>query len=123
MVEVYERVLAPAVFQPFAVDLARRLSAWSPRRVLELAAGTGVLTREILAVLPSVELTATDLNPAMVRFGRERVPRAAWQEADAMNLPFPDGGFDLVACQFGVMFVPDKPAAFREVRRVLGPEG
>src|SRR5947208_14416464 len=103
MAEVYERVLAPAVFRPFAVDLAGRVSALAPGLVLELAAGTGVLTRELLALLPSVELTATDLNPAMVRFGRERVPRAAWEEADATNLAFGDRRFELVACQFGVM--------------------
>jgi SAM-dependent methyltransferase len=115
-------VVAPTVFQPFGVDLARRVSAHAPARVLELAAGTGVLTRELVAVLGAAEVTATDLNDAMVDFGRSRTP-GAWQRADAMDLPFSDGEFDLVACQFGAMFFPDKPAAFAEVRRVLTPDG
>jgi SAM-dependent methyltransferase len=123
MPEAYERWLAPTVFQPFAVDLARRACARAPARVLELAAGTGVLTRELVAVLPGAVVTATDLNAPMVDFARQRTPRATWLEADAMDLPFGPAEFDLVACQFGVMFFPDKPAAFAEARRVLAPDG
>ena len=123
MPEAYERWLAPTVFQPFARDLARRVSARAPHRVLELAAGTGVLTRELVAAVASAEVTATDLNDAMVDFGRRQAPGAAWRQADAMALPFDAGQFDVVACQFGVMFFPDKPAAFAEARRVLTPEG
>jgi SAM-dependent methyltransferase len=123
MPEAYERWLAPAVFHPFAVELAGRVAARRPGRVLELAAGTGVLTRELLAALPGADVTATDLNAAMVDFGRGRAPGATWRQADAMNLPFDAGWFDAVACQFGVMFFPDKPAAFAEARRVLTPEG
>jgi SAM-dependent methyltransferase len=121
MPAAYERWLVPAVFRPFALDLARRAAAHTPGPVLELAAGTGVLTRELLAVAGSV--TATDLNDAMVDLGRDRVPGARWRQADALRLPFDDGGFDLVASQFGVMFLPDKPAAFAEARRVLAPGG
>jgi SAM-dependent methyltransferase len=123
MPEAYERWLAPTVFHPFAVDLARRVSAHAPRRVLELAAGTAVLTRELVAVVPSAELTATDLNDAMVDFGRQRAPGAAWRQADAMDLPFGAGQYDLVVCQFGVMYFPEKRVAFAEARRVLTPEG
>jgi SAM-dependent methyltransferase len=123
MPEAYERWLAPAVFRPFAVDLAQRAARLTPRRVLELAAGTGVLTRELAAAIPTAEVIATDLNPAMVEFGSRRAPGAAWQQADALDLPFPDRQFDLVVCQFGVMFFPDRPAAFREARRVLTPGG
>ena len=123
MPEAYERWLAPAVFRPFAAELAGRVTARRPGRILELAAGTGVLTRELLAALPDSELTATDLNPAMVALGRRRAPAAAWREADAMNLPFRADRFDAVACQFGVMFFPDKPAAFAEARRVLTRDG
>ncbi len=123
MPEAYERWLAPTVFRPFAVDLARRASTRSPKRVLELAAGTGVLTRELVAALPEAAVMATDLNAAMVGFGRRRVPGATWRQADAMDLPFGPAEFDLVACQFGVMFFPDKPAAFSEARRVLVPDG
>jgi SAM-dependent methyltransferase len=123
MPEAYERWLVPAVFHPFAVDLARRAARLSPRRVLEIAAGTGVLTRELVTAIPSAEVTATDLNAAMVEFGSRQAPGAAWQRADALHLPFDDEQFDLVVCQFGVMFFTDKPAAFREVRRVLTAEG
>jgi len=91
--------------------------------VLELAAGTGVLTTELLAALPAADVTATDLNTAMVEFGSRQAPGAEWRQADALDLPFGDGEFDLVACEFGVMFFPDKPAAFAQVRRVLAPGG
>jgi SAM-dependent methyltransferase len=123
MPEAYERWLAPAVFHPFALDLAQRAARLTPRRVLEIAAGTGVLTRELVAAIPAAEVTATDLNAAMVEFGSRQVAGAAWQQADAQRLPFDDRRFDLVVCQFGVMFFPDKPAAFREARRVLTPHG
>jgi SAM-dependent methyltransferase len=123
MPEAYDRWLAPSVFRPFAQDLARRAAGLRPRRVLEIAAGTGVLTGEVVTALPSADLTATDLNAAMVEFGSRRAPGATWRQADAQALPFGDGQFDLVACQFGVMFFPDKPAAFGEVRRVLRPGG
>ncbi|MFF7074064.1 class I SAM-dependent methyltransferase [Streptomyces pseudovenezuelae] len=119
----YEQYLVPVVFRPFAEDLAARAAELSPGRVLELAAGTGVLTSVLLSAAPSVELTATDLNEAMVTFGSARAPGAVWRQADAQRLPFPDGGFDLVVCQFGVMFFPDRVAAFREIRRVLAPGG
>ena len=123
MSEAYDRWLAPTVFRPFAVDLARRVAARRPRRVLELAAGTGVLTRELLAAPDTAEVTATDLNEAMVEFGRRHVPGATWQTADALDLPFDAGRFDVVVHQFGVMFFPDKPAAHAEARRVLEPDG
>jgi SAM-dependent methyltransferase len=123
MAEAYERWLVPTVFRPFAVDAARRVSIHAPSRVLELAAGTGVLTRELAAALPSAEVTATDLNQAMVDLGRHQAPSARWRQADATSLPFDDGEFDVVACQFGVMFFSDKPAAFAETRRVLLPGG
>jgi SAM-dependent methyltransferase len=121
MPAAYEQWLTPTVFRPFAVDLARRVSARAAGRVLELAAGTGVLTRELIGV--SGDVVSTDLNTAMVDLGRESVPQASWQQADAMSLPFDAREFDLVACQFGVMFFPDKRSAFAEVRRVLTPGG
>ncbi|WP_030397347.1 class I SAM-dependent methyltransferase [Kitasatospora purpeofusca] len=123
MPAAYEQYLVPVVFQPFAGDLAARAAALRPRRILELAAGTGVLTSALLAAAPSAEVTATDLNEAMVALGSARSPGAVWRQADAQRLPFPDGGFDLVACQFGVMFFPDRIGAFTEVRRVLAPSG
>jgi SAM-dependent methyltransferase len=123
MPEAYERWLGPAVFQPFAADLARRVAARQPRQLLELAAGTGVLTRELLDGVAGAEVTATDLNEAMVEYGRGLAPEAHWRQADALRLPFADGQFDAVVCQFGVMFFPDKPAAFSEARRMLAPGG
>jgi len=123
MPQAYDRWLAPSVFQPFAADLAPRAANSAPRQLLEIAAGTGVLTRELVTAIPAGRVTATDLNAAMVEFGSRRVPLAAWRQADALRLPFDDRQFDLVICQFGVMFFPDRPAAFGEMRRVLAPGG
>src|SRR3954449_8734100 len=123
MSTAYDEHLVPAVFRPYADDLADRVARHRPRDVLELAAGTGVLTAAMLARLPEARVTATDLNVAMVDVGSARVPAARWQQADAMQLPFGDASFDLVACQFGVMFFPDRPAAYGEVARVLRPGG
>ncbi|MDH6214320.1 class I SAM-dependent methyltransferase [Streptomyces pseudovenezuelae] len=123
MPEAYERHLVPVFFQPFAADLAARAAALRPRTVLELAAGTGALTSAVLTAVPTASVVATDLNEAMVTAGSAREPRADWRQADAQELPFEDGSFDLVVCQFGVMFFPDRPAAYAEVRRVLAPQG
>ncbi len=126
MPELYDRFLVPLQFEPFAQDLAQRLGTVTSGQLLELAAGTGVVTRALARTLPgSVDITATDLNPAMLEQAKTYagLERVAWREADAMALPFPDGAFDYVVCQFGVMFFPDKPAAFREARRVLRPGG
>lgn len=124
--ELYERYLVPLIFMQYAQDLCERLLPLEPARVLEIAAGTGVVTRALARTLsPATAIVATDLNQPMldvaVRIGTVRP--VAWQAADAMQLPFPAEGFDAVACQFGVMFFPDKPRAFAEVRRVLRPGG
>jgi SAM-dependent methyltransferase len=125
--EMYDRHLGPMFFAPFARDLAARLEL--PRRpgasVLEVAAGTGILTEELRRRLPAdVQLVASDLNAPMLAVARRRLasqtlPDVAWQEADATSLPFGDRTFDAVLCQFGVMFFPDKPRAAREAFRVL----
>lgn len=124
--QLYDRLLVPLIFQPYADDLAARAAQRDARRVLELAAGTGVVTRQLVARLPAdTDLVATDLNPAMLeqaqRTGVARPVR--WQAADAMDLPFDDAAFDLVVCQFGIMFFPDRVAALAEARRVLRPGG
>jgi SAM-dependent methyltransferase len=124
--KLYDTYLVPLIFQPYADDLARRLAARPLRRVLEIAAGTGVVTRALDSALPEhVDIVATDLNQAMLdhaqAIGTRR--RVTWRAADAMQLPFGDGEFDAVVCQFGVMFFPDKSKAFAEVRRVLAPDG
>lgn len=124
--ELYERYLVPMIFAPYAADLACRAAALQPARVLEMAAGTGALTRELARQLPpQASIVATDLNPPMLERARAAGTSRPvdWQVANAMQLPFDDGSFDLVACQFGVMFFPDKPAAFAEARRVLAPGG
>lgn len=123
MPEAYERGLVAAVFRPFAVDLAERVARLRPGHVLEVAAGTGALTSALVAALPSVVVTATDLSVPMVESGAARVPGARWRQADALRLPFENGQFDVVACQFGAMFFPDKPAGFAEARRVLTAAG
>jgi ubiquinone/menaquinone biosynthesis C-methylase UbiE len=123
---LYERVLVPLIFQPYADDIARRLAQLAPARVLELAAGTGVVTRRLAATLPaSTAITATDLNPAMLEeAARHPIARAvAWQQADACAPPFPHESFDAVVCQFGAMFFPDRVRAYAVARRMLSPGG
>jgi ubiquinone/menaquinone biosynthesis C-methylase UbiE len=120
--ELYDRHLGPVFFEPYAIDLARRLPD-SAKRVLEVASGTGRVTRQ-LAARPG-ELVATDLNEAMLARARTVVtdPRIEWRVADMQALPFADSSFDAVVCQFGLMFVPDKLLALREMRRVVRPGG
>lgn len=124
--ENYDRYLRPLLFEPYAVDLAGRLELRAGMRVLELACGTGIATRHLRAELDSAStLTATDLNQAMLDCARERLGSDGieWRQADATSLPFADGSFDAVVCQFGWMFFPDKPQAAREARRVLARGG
>jgi len=126
MPEFYDHYLVPLMFQPFALDIAERIHGLKPDRVLELAAGTGIVTRALVRSLPaSVAITATDLNPAMLERAKTHpgLERVSWQEADALALPSEDEVFDCVVCQFGVMFFPDKQAGFREALRVLKPGG
>ncbi|MEP6783918.1 MAG: class I SAM-dependent methyltransferase, partial [Acidobacteriota bacterium] len=124
--KIYQTHLVPLLFEDYAADLVTRVAARAPKRVLEIAAGTGVVTRLMAAGLPpSVEIVATDLNPAMLEQATAiTMPHGVdFQIADAMELPFPDQSFDLIVCQFGVMFFPDKGAAMGEMRRVLRPGG
>lgn len=123
--ELYQRHLGPLLFEPYASDMAARLSDLTDGQLLETAAGTGIVTRALARTLPpSVTITATDLNQPMLDFAAAHSPHAIlWQQADAQALPFDDGRFDAVVCQFGAMFFPDKTAAYREARRVLKPGG
>lgn len=124
--EIYERHLGPVLFEPYARDLAARVPT-EASAILEIAAGTGRVTRHLLASLPAAgALVATDLNEPMLVEAERRIPadrRLRFQVADAQALPFSGGAFDAVVCQFGLMFVPDKPLAIREIRRVLRPGG
>jgi SAM-dependent methyltransferase len=124
--QLYEQYLVPLIFAPYADDLAARVANRRPSDVLEVAAGTGVVTRQLARLLPpSTPIVATDLNQAMLEqaaaAGTSRPVR--WQQANALQLPFPDGSFDVVVCQFGVMFFPDKAKAYAEARRVLREGG
>jgi len=123
MPAAYDELLGPALFAPYAKEIAQRAAALAPRRVLELAAGTGIVTRALLAALPEAQVVASDLNAPMVAWASERIPTATWRTADAQALDEEPASYDLVVCSFGVMFFPDKPTAYAEVVRVLAPGG
>ena len=125
--ELYDTYLVPLIFEVYAHDLAERIAALSPKDVLETAAGSGVVTRTLAPRLgPEVRYVVTDLNQPMLDHARSKQSaddRITWQKADALDLPFEGESFDVLGCQFGVMFFPDKVAAFTEARRVLKPAG
>lgn len=125
--EVYDTYLVPLIFESYAADLAARVSASAPRHILETAAGSGVVPRTLAPVLdPNARYIVTDLNQPMLDRAIARQahdPRIQWQQADALKLPFEDEIFDVVCCQFGVMFFPDRVAGYREALRVLRPGG
>jgi SAM-dependent methyltransferase len=124
--ELYDALLVPILFAPYAAELAARAAALAPNDVLKVAAGTGALTRALARALPPAAPAHRDgpehADAQPRRRGRRR-PAVTWRRADALALPFPDARFDLVACAFGAMFFPDRPRAFAEARRVLGPGG
>jgi ubiquinone/menaquinone biosynthesis C-methylase UbiE len=121
--ENYDRYMVPLIFEPFAADLAERAASLAPNAVLEVAAGTGVVTRILAPRLSSnAHYVVTDLNQPMLDYAASRQPpdnRITWRQADALALPFENGCFDLVCCQFGAMFFPDRIVAYREAKRVL----
>jgi SAM-dependent methyltransferase len=122
----YDRLLGPALFEPYAADLVARIPREEGLRVVEIACGTGIVTRRLREALPvSASIVATDLNEPMLVHARSAVGLAGieWRQADAQELPFADGSFDVYVCQFGLMFLPDKVAGLREAHRVLAPGG
>ena len=125
--ENYDRYMVPLIFEPYAVDIARRAASLSPNAVLEIAAGTGVVTRALAPKLsPAASYIVTDLNQPMLDYAASRQrpdTRIQWRQADALALPFENAAFDLVCCQFGAMFFPDRSSAYREAKRVLKPGG
>jgi ubiquinone/menaquinone biosynthesis C-methylase UbiE len=125
--ENYDRFLGPRIFHDFADDVARRVSDLRPRKVLELAAGTGIVTRKLRDLLPDdCAITATDLNPPMLNIARSKFQngeRVYFESADATQLPYDTSDFDAVVCQFGVMFFPNKQRSYEEVFRTLKPGG
>lgn len=122
---LYDRYMVPLLFEPCAKLVAERSARLQPARILETAAGTGIVTRAMSQALPQAQIVATDINPAMLELAaqRDNSERVAFQPADAQDLPFDEGSFDLVLCQFGVMFFPDKVRANGEAHRVLRPGG
>jgi ubiquinone/menaquinone biosynthesis C-methylase UbiE len=125
--ENYDRHMVPLIFESYAADMARRAAALAPKAVLETAAGSGVVTRALAATLAAdISYVATDLNQSMLDYAATRQnadSRISWRQADAQALPFEDATFDLVCCQFGAMFFPDRPSGYREAKRVLRPGG
>jgi ubiquinone/menaquinone biosynthesis C-methylase UbiE len=123
----YDTGLGPVIFVDYADDIARRAAACNPRRVLETAAGTGIVSRRLRDHLPAeAQLTSTDLSPAMLEVAKAKFKpseQVTFQTADAIALPFGDASFEVVVCQFGVMFYPDKDKSNREVHRVLATGG
>ena len=126
MAEFYDSILVPLIFECYADDLANRARAFEPNSVLDVACGTGVLTRSLCRILPETcEIYAFDLHQAML--GRAKMVGTkrpvAWAETDVASLPYPSLSFDVALCQFSIMFFPDRVAAYREIRRVLRPGG
>jgi SAM-dependent methyltransferase len=123
--EIYDRLLVPLIFEPYAQDLAGRIALTGPQNVLETAAGTGVLTAAASRLPAQSRIVASDLNQPMLDRAASKpgLGRVIWQQADALALPFEDRAFDIVACQFGVMFFPDRVKGYSETRRVLRPRG
>jgi SAM-dependent methyltransferase len=124
--ELYDKTLVPLIFAPYARDLATRVQALQPKAVLEVACGTGVVTRALALTLPATcAITATDLSDSMLAYGKSvgTARHVSWCQADVMALPHDSESFDVVVCQFGAMFFANRVAAYREIRRVLRPRG
>ncbi len=125
--ETYDRDMGPVIFVDYAAEMAARAASLNPKNLLETAAGTGIVTRALRDRLPKdVPITATDLNDPMLDIARRKFrdgEAVTFQPADAQDLPFGDGAFDVAVCQFGIMFYPDKEKSFREIHRVLKPGG
>lgn len=122
---LYDRYMGPLLFEPYATHVAERVTLLRPSRILETAAGTGIVTRAVAEALPAAQIVATDINPALVEFAAQhlRSERVIFERADAQDLPYDDESFDLVLCLFGLMFFPDKQRANAEARRVLRSAG
>lgn len=124
--ETYDKYLGPLLFEPYAKDIIERIKKKKFLNVLELACGTGRVTQYLRDILPAdARIVATDINPDMLNIAQNKITgkNIEWKEADMQNIPFKDSEFDLVICQFGIMFVPDKEKAYSEIYRVLKKDG
>jgi ubiquinone/menaquinone biosynthesis C-methylase UbiE len=125
--ELYERYLVPAITALWAADLIERAAPRPGERVLDVACGTGVVARLAAPRVGTGRVVGLDINSGMLAVARS-LPRVAgppieWQEGSVLGMPFPAAAFDLVLCQLGLQFFPDRPAALREMWRVLAPGG
>jgi ubiquinone/menaquinone biosynthesis C-methylase UbiE len=123
--QLYDRYMGPLLFEPYARHVAERVALLRPGRILETAAGTGIVTRALAEAVPAAQIVATDINPAVVEFAAHHLPseRVVFERADAQDLPYESESFDVVVCLFGLMFFPDKVGANAEAWRVLRPGG
>jgi ubiquinone/menaquinone biosynthesis C-methylase UbiE len=125
--ENYDRHMVPLIFESYARDMTQRIAALAPKTVLETAAGSGVVTRALAPLLsPDASYVVTDLNQPMLDYAQAKQgtdSRIRWQKVDAQALPFEDATFDVVCCQFGAMFFPDRTKGYAEAKRVLKPNG
>ncbi len=126
--ETYEQYFVPAMFLPWATLLLRHASLQLGERVLDVACGTGIVARQAAPLVGAQgQVVALDMNPAMIAVATAQpAPPGApvsWRQGNATALPFPDGAFEVVLCQHGLPFVPDRAMAAREMRRVLAPRG
>lgn len=127
--KLYDTLMVPLIFEAYAADTAELVASFSPGAILETAAGSGVVTRALAPRLaPGTRYAVTDLNQPMLDYAASRQAadgriNIEWQQADALKLPFEDASFDVVCCQFGAMFFPDRTAGYAEARRVLRPGG
>jgi ubiquinone/menaquinone biosynthesis C-methylase UbiE len=119
----YDTLMVPLIFEAYAADLAELVAAFSPGSVLETAAGSGVVTRALAPKLcAGARYVVTDLSEPMLHYAATRQgadSRIEWRQADALELPFEDASFDIVCCQFGAMFFPDRVVGYAEARRML----
>ena len=124
--KIYDEILGPAYFVPYAIETAKRAAAFHPKTILEVACGTGIVTKELCKSIREGIITATDISADMLSVAKEKLSsekNIIWKEANAMELPFADEKFDLVVCQFGAKFFQDKQKAFSEMHRVLKKSG
>jgi ubiquinone/menaquinone biosynthesis C-methylase UbiE len=124
--ENYDFYLGPILFEPYARYLASKIDTANVKSVLEIACGTGRVTRHIRkALLADIKLMATDISNDMLNIAKRELENTGidFKTEDAQNLSFADNSFDLVICQFGMMFLPDKEKGFDEIFRVLKPGG